>query len=132
MAEKSKISEDQIRYGSVLNLLLNIGFIFLSIGFVIYVSNVLPNVVPLSKVVENWDLRANQYVKNTHTPIGIDWLYFLDHGDIISFAGIGFLALITLLCFISVFPVYVKNRQWILVAIVFVQILVFLFAIFFE
>ena len=59
-----------------------------------------------------WGLGAADYLQATQTPANWGWLTLLDKGDILPLLGIAVLAGSVLPCFISLLPLYARNRDW--------------------
>ena len=68
------------------------------------------------------------YSEATQVATGWAWLGFLDHGDYLNYIGMSLLCGITILCFATILPSFVRRRDWIYVGLVLVQILVFVAA----
>ncbi len=128
MSNKTKPSEEQLKYASVLQKVSLGGLALLVIGFFVYLSGVLPTIVPVEKIPEYWGMRVHDFVEETGMPKGWSWLPLLGHGDIVSFLGIILLAAGTLVCFAVVLPAFLRKKDTPYVIIVFIQILILLLA----
>lgn len=126
--ENKNASEEQIKFANVLDILSKIGFVFLITAFILYISGLLPNFVELEKVPKLWGLSFDGYAHKTNIPVGWDWINYINHGDFLSFASIAFLAIISLICFFTILPIYIKKKDWIYTSLVIIQILVLLLA----
>lgn len=124
----AQANEMQVRYAEVLHWIAMIGFGLLLLTFFIYISGILPSLVPPEKVPQMWHMEAEEYVKVNHIPIGWKWIFSLGHGDILAFASLIFLAAGTIFCFIITLFSFLKRREFIYSAIIAAEILVLLLA----
>ncbi|NOZ25131.1 MAG: DUF1634 domain-containing protein [Nitrospirae bacterium] len=128
MSNKTKPSEEQLLYASVLQKISLGGLGLLVIGFIVYVSGILPPIVPVSKIPEYWGLRVDEFIEKTNMPVGWNWVPYITHGDILSFLGIILLAAGTVVCFAVVLPAFMRKKDTPFVIIVVIQILILLLA----
>jgi len=128
MSIGTKPSEEQLKYASVLQKVGLGGLALLVIGFVVYVSEILPAFVPVNEIPRLWGLRVNEFVEKTGMPTKWDWVPLLRYGDMVSFLGIILLAAATLVCFIAVLPAFLKKKNTPYTVIIIVQIIVLLLA----
>jgi len=128
MSNKTKPSEEQLQYATVLQKVSLGGLGLLVIGFIVYVSGILPTIVPVSEIPEYWGLRVDEFIDKTGMPVGWSWVPYLTHGDIISFLGIILLAAGTVVCFAVVLPTFARKKDTPFVIIVIIQILILLLA----
>ncbi len=128
MSNKTKPSEEQLLYASVLQKISLGGLGLLIIGFIVYVSGLLPPIVPVSKIPEYWGLRVDEFIEKTGMPVGWNWIPYLTRGDILSFLGIILLAAGTVVCFAVVLPAFARKKDTPFVIIVIIQILILLLA----
>lgn len=61
-SEKMKASEEQITYANVLNIGMSIGFVTLTITFLLYVFGAFNNFVPIEKLPNYWKLKVGDYL----------------------------------------------------------------------
>ena len=128
MSGSTKPSEEQLQYASVLQKVSLGGLAILLVGFVVYVSGLLPSVVRPSEIPRYWSLRVHEYLEQTGAPTGWRWVAYLHHGDVVSFLGIVLLAAATLVCFAAVLPTFVRKKDTPYVVILLVQIAVLVLA----
>jgi len=128
--DNQKGHDERVLYAKILRLFVAIGFVFLGVSFLAYIFELLPNVVPIEKTAELLTLRASEYVAQSSVPVGWDWIHHLGHGDILSFAGIVFLAMISFFTYSIIFFSYIKSKNYIFTTLVFIQLLIFLAAAF--
>ncbi len=128
MSNKTKPSEEQLKYASVLQTISLGGLALLVIGFIVYLSGILPTLVPADKIPQYWGMRVHEFVEKTGMPTGWSWVPLLNHGDIVSFLGIILLAAGTIVCFAVVLPTFARKKDIPYVFIVIIQILILLLA----
>ncbi|MEC4684209.1 MAG: hypothetical protein VST71_00545 [Nitrospirota bacterium] len=128
MSNKTKPSEEQLKYASVLQTISLGGLALLIIGFFVYLSGMLPTLVPADEIPNYWGMRVHEFVEKTGMPTGWDWVPLLNNGDIVSFLGIILLAAGTLVCFAVILPNFIRKKDTPFVIIVIVQILILLLA----
>lgn len=121
-------TEEQQRYATVLHNLSMFGLGFLVVAFFIYVLGILPSTVPPEEVQNYWKLSTGEYMEATGKLMGWAWLSQLQYGNNLSFASLAFLALVSIVSFLAILPIYFKKKEYAYGAIVAVQILVLVIA----
>jgi hypothetical protein len=61
-SEKTRASEEQIIYANILNYGMMIGFVTLTITFLLYVFGAFSNFVPIDKLPNYWKLKVGDYL----------------------------------------------------------------------
>jgi hypothetical protein len=61
-SEKTKASEEQMIYANILNYGMMIGFVILTITFLLYVFGAFNNFVPIEKLPTYWKLKVGDYL----------------------------------------------------------------------
>jgi hypothetical protein len=97
---------EQRRYADLLVWGTRVGLLVTLLGFAAYVSGLLAPQVPLDRLPELWTLPLDQYLAQTGTPTGWGWAALLRHSDFFSLAGIALLAGCSVLCLLSLVPLY--------------------------
>lgn len=125
--ERTKASEEQIRYANILNIGMYVGLLIIGITFILYLASILPPFIPLQELPNYWTMRSADFIHTLHTPTGWDWVFMLNRGDYLNLVGIAILAGLTILCYIVILPVLVrkKDKPYIIITILEVIILVF-------
>ena len=121
-------SLEELRYAKVLHIGTMVGLVLLVLSFLIYISGILPVLVPLDQLSQYWGLSAREFVTATHTPTGWAWLRLVGHGDVLNVAAIAFLAGVSGLCSLAVLPLFVRRGDWAQVVIAALQIAVLVLA----
>jgi len=97
---------EQRRYADLLVWGTRVGLVVVLLGFAAYVSGLVTPLVPVERLPELWTLPLDQYLAQTGTPTGWGWLTLLQRSDIVSLAGIALLAGCSVLCLLSLVPLY--------------------------
>lgn len=122
-------SPEELRYAKLLRIGTRAGLGMLVLSFAIYISGVLPNLVPLDQLSRYWGLSAREFVAVTHTPTGWAWLRLIRNGDILNLAAIAFLAGVSGLCSLALLPLLVRRGAVVHAFIVVLQLAVLVLAV---
>lgn len=102
---------EQLRYARWLDAFTRIGLLLLVLSFAAYVSGLMPAHVPVERLPELWGQPVASYLQLTASPKGWAWLGLLSRGDMISLAGIAWLAGCSLLCLLAIVPLYLQRKD---------------------
>lgn len=108
---KPKATEEQLIYAGVLNHGMKVGFVMLVVTFAIYVSGILTPHVPVEDLSRYWSMPVKEYLHKADIHPGWFWLSKLGSGDFLNFVGIAFLAGVTIMCYISIIPVFFRKKD---------------------
>ena len=97
-------------------------------SFLAYAFGLVEPLVPPQELVRLWTLPVDDYLAATGAPTGWQWLRFLGKGDYLNFVGIALLALVTLVCYARIVPIFVKSDARLHAALALAQVLVLLAA----
>jgi len=106
-----------------------LGFAVVTVAFVLYVSGLLPALVPVAVVEREFHRDAAEFVKLTGAPVGWSWLGQLGHGDALSLAGMVLLVGVVFVAFLALLPGFFRRKDWFFAALVAAQLAVFAGAI---
>lgn len=112
---KDNISIEQQRYARLLSWGSRSGLAVLAVSFVAYIFGWLPAHVPVEQLPNLWNLPVGEFLKQTDTPTGWNWLLMAGQGDFASLIGIAWLSGSTLICLLAVIPIYVRRKDRIFV-----------------
>jgi hypothetical protein len=126
--DKKYTTPEQLAYATVLDWGMKIGFVGLVITFLLYVFGIITPHVPLEQLPYYWSMSANEYLKAANVGTGWSWLYLSDKGDFINFFGIAFLSLVTIVCYMRILPIFLKNKDNVYATIAGIEILVLVLA----
>jgi hypothetical protein len=119
-----KASEAQLFYANLLNRLTLIGFALLVIAFLVYISGLLGSYVPLAQVPSYWTQSSHHYLQSAKITPGWSWLSHLNYGDFMVYIPITILAGVTIVCYLGVIFKFMKTKEYILVGIAILEVLV--------
>jgi hypothetical protein len=108
---------EQQRYANLLVWGTWAGLLVTLLGFAAYVSGLVAPHVPLERLPELWALPLPQYLAQTGTPTGWGWTALVQHSDVFSLAGIALLAGCSVLCLLSLVPLYAARGDRVFVAV---------------
>jgi len=118
----------QLAYAAILSKATTLSIVFVILGYVVYIFQLLPLSVPIEQVSENWHLRASEFHQNIHAPFGWNALSDFGKGDALSYISILYLGAVTMFCLVAAGFAFLKEKNVIYTAISFVQLLVLIFA----
>jgi hypothetical protein len=105
-----------------------IGFVALVISFFIYLFGIIPPGIPPTELPRYWSLPVADYLAATHAPTGWNWVWRLPQGDVLNFVGVAILGATSIACYFRLIVDYVREKDWLYVAICVAQIGVLLLA----
>ncbi len=105
------LAEEQIAYARLLDRGMRIGFIMLVVTFLLYVLGIMTPHLPVEDLPRYWSMPVKEYLEATGIHAGWGWLAMLHKGDFVNFFGIAFLAGVTLLCYVSIIPIFLRKNE---------------------
>ena len=90
----------------------------------IYLFGILDPYLPLEKVPVYWQMSVHEYVEKANIPIGWGWVKLLNKGDFLNFIGLALLGGMTIICFCTLIPAYIRKRDWPFVVISICEVLI--------
>ena len=100
---------EQLVYAGVLEKGMLFGMILLLITYFIYVVGILKSYLPLTEIPKCWSMNVHDYLGYCKIDTGWSWVTMLSYGDFLNFTGIALLAGVTIICFLSIVPVLLKQ-----------------------
>ena len=94
--------------------------------FALYVSGILPALVPPAALPRLWRLPLAQYLEMSGAPAGWGWLRFVAYGDYLNYAGICLFALVIMVCSAGILPLLRRRGEYLLAGLALAQVLVLL------
>jgi hypothetical protein len=128
MYNRVKATEEQLVYAAVLERGMKIGLLAITITFLVYVTGALAPYLPVSDLPKYWIMPVKQYIKTAGVHTGWAWLSMLHKGDFLNFAGIAFLAGVTIICLFPVIPIFMRKKDRVYAMISVVEILILVLA----
>ncbi len=95
-----------LKWGGVLGVSLLIG------TFGLYALDILPPLIEIQTVTHFWHLPLQDYLNQTQSPKGWQWLQYLHRGDYLSFAAITWLPLLSALCYSYLAFTFLRDRDY--------------------
>lgn len=108
---------EQQRYARVLEWTSRLGLLVLVLSFVGYVTGLLAAHVPPADLPALWGQPVDRFIELTGSPRGWEWLRHLMQGDMAGLLGIAILAGGSVLCLLSLVPLFAARRDRAFVAI---------------
>lgn len=102
---------EQIRYAGILEKGMYIGLLILFITFIIYAFGFMKPYIPMNEISGYWSMNVHDYLKAANIKTGWSWLGMLHRGDFINFIGIAILAGVTIICYLSIIPILLRNKD---------------------
>ena len=124
MASWTQTSPEQNRYANLLFYGCWAGIFLMFLTYIVYVTGLLEPYVPLEKITTYWSGPVGHYVHDAHVPTGWGWVVLLGKGDFLNFVGIVLLAGLTAVCFLTLIPAYVKQKEWTFAIISIIEVLI--------
>jgi hypothetical protein len=121
-------TQEQSLYASILDVGVKIGLGGLVVGFILYISRLLPLKIPLEDLPRYWPLPVEEYLEAAGIQPGWSWLYMLSYGDFLLFIPIAFLAGLTILCYLAIIPSFFRKKDLFYTCFVIIEILVLIIA----
>jgi hypothetical protein len=119
-----KASREQIIYANLLIIGVWAGIFILAATYLIYLTGILPAHVELELIPTVWGKGVGEYLEITHSPHGWGWVHLLLKGDFLNYLGFVLLALMTIFCYLVLVRGYVRQKNWIFLAIAILEIIV--------
>jgi hypothetical protein len=121
---KTNATEEQVLYANILNTGMLIGLISLLITFILYVTGIIEPLIPLNDIPNYWVMSVRDYLETSGVQAGWSWLNNIGYGDMINFIPIAFLSLLTIICYLSILPNLVKNKDKAYIVLVLIEVVV--------
>ncbi len=118
------VAPEQTIYARWLAAGTNVGLVLLAAAFVVYSLGIVEPHIPHEDLPELWTLPLEEYLDAVDAPLGWNWLLLVDKGDFMNFVGIGFLALVSVLCYLRIFAEFVARRDRVYALIALLQLVV--------
>ena len=104
-------SAEQLLYARILEKGMMIGLLTLLITFAIYAFGIMEPHIPLNRISHYWILNVHDYLEQADIQSGWAWLGLLKYGDFINFIGVAILAGVTILSYLAIVPMLLRNRD---------------------
>jgi len=124
MEKKVHATEEQLTYARFLDAGMKIGMLALIVTFIVYVFGILTPHIPVSDLPKYWEMPVKEYLKATGIHPGWSWLGMLGKGDFLNFLGIAFLSGVTILCYMTVIPIFFRKKDPVYGILAIIEVLV--------
>lgn len=124
MSTTTKTPPEQIRYADLLFYGSWLGIFLMIITYLIYILGIMDPYIALQEVPKYWAMPVSDYLHHANVPQGWGWIGLLGKGDFLNFIGIALLALMTIVCFLTLIPTYAKQDDKLLLTIVILEVIV--------
>ena len=121
-------SPEQRLYARWLDAGTRLGFVALVVTFLVHVFGLVPPGIALEHLPRYWHLPVEEFLRLTGAPTGWAWIARLGEGDLLNFAGVAILGLVTVACYARVLPLFARAGNRLFVAICVAEIAVLLAA----
>lgn len=106
-----KAGPEQILYASILEKGMYVGLVILFITFALYALGIMKPYIPLNEISNYWAMNVHDYLEHAHIGTGWSWVGMLKYGDFINFVGVAVLAGVTIICYVAIIPLLLKNND---------------------
>jgi len=122
---QDRIPHVQYVYARWLDWGTHIGLAILIATFVAYVLDLAAPHVSFDQLTRIWSLPVDQFRAAAAAPDGWGWVPLAGRGDFMNYVGIAFLALVTIVCYLRVLPIFLASgdRAYSLIAAVEIAVL---------
>lgn len=107
----AEVAEEQLAYAGVLDAGMRGGLVALVVSFGAYLSGAVAPRIPVAELPRYWSLPVKEYLGAAGVESGWGWVRLIGHGDFLNFAGIAFLAALTIVCYLAVLPVLLRKKD---------------------
>ncbi len=117
-------SPEQLRYAGILEKGMYIGLLLLLITFAIYAFGVMKPYIPLEKISSFWGMNVHDYLHHAKINNGWGWVAMLKYGDFINFIGVAILAGVTIICYLTIIPILLRNEDKVYALLAFLEVVI--------
>lgn len=128
MAKELKATEEQITYAKLLDIGMKGGLIALIVSFIVYLTGILQPYIPVNDLPKYWGMSVHKYLEATHIPHGWGWLSMIGKGDFLNFLPIALLAGVTIICYLSIIPIFFRKKDTVYGILAILEVLVLVLA----
>ena len=122
--ERPKTAPEQITYANLLFYGSWSGIVILVVSYFLYVLGIMDPHIPVTEIPNYWHMPCADFAHKFNTPMGWGWTSLLHRGDFLNFIGIAWLAGLTILCFLTLIPAYLKKKDFIYTGLVIAEVLI--------
>ena len=95
------------------------GVVLIVVGFVLYVTGMLPPFLSIEALIENWGLASAEFIERTGMPAGWGWVRLLGHGDMLALGGLILLSSVVVAAYVGMLAQWARqgNRAYLLLVV---------------
>lgn len=108
---KLEAGPEQILYASILEKGMYVGLLILFITFAVYAFGIMKPYIPTDQVSHYWSMNVHDYLEHAHIKTGWSWVGMINYGDFINFVGVAVLAGVSIICYLAIVPILLKNND---------------------
>ena len=108
---KLQAGPEQIRYALLLEKGMYLGLLILFVTFALYALGIVKPFIPKSEISHYWAMNVHDYLEHANIKTGWSWLGMLNYGDFINFIGVALLAGVTIICYLAIVPILLRNND---------------------
>lgn len=124
MESKPTATEEQRRYAVVLDTGMKAGLVLLVLTFVLYVFGLIKPHVPVDEISNYWGMKVDEYLDHAGIEKGWAWIGNLSKSDFLNFVPIAFLAAVTVICYLTIIPIFFKKKDVVYTILTFLEVMV--------
>ncbi|MEW6446857.1 MAG: DUF1634 domain-containing protein [Bacillota bacterium] len=125
--QATEVAPEQLLYANIINIGMISGMALLIVAFLLYVSGIVPPLIPPEQVPSLWGGKAKEFVEVSHVH-GWTWLQYVGKGDYMNFIGIAILAGLSVLGYLVLLPALIRKKDIAYTLLVIAEIVVLLAA----
>jgi len=119
-----KTPKEQITYANLLFYGAWSALAIMTVTYLAYVFGILAPHVPMEQVAALWGSPVHVYLEKANVPTGWNWLVLIGKGDFLNFLGVVILAGMTIVCYLTLIPAFLKEKKTIFAVIAILEVLV--------
>ena len=119
-----KTPQEQITYANLLFYGCWGALALLVLTYLVYVLGLLSPHVSMQEVTALWSGPVGVYLEKANVPHGWGWVVLLGKGDFLNFIGVVVLAGMTIVCYLTLIPAFLKEKRTIFAVIAILEVLV--------
>ncbi len=119
-----KASPEQVTYANLLYYGCWGSLALMVVTYLVYVLGILPPHIPLDVITQLWSQRVGVYLSQGNVPTGWGWAALIGQGDFLNFIGIVLLAGMTIICYLTLIPAFLKKKEPLMAAIAVLEVIV--------
>ena len=121
-------SMSQLFLSRLLRFVTITGLSLITLGFAVYISEILPSQNSPDEITALWHLSSQEYAVQASHPQGWDWLWDLGDGEIVSLATLVVIPAAIIICLCIMIVVFIKDKDRIYAGMLALQVIILVLA----